>query len=166
MSVQDRPALRSYGADELLTMLPHRWPMLMIDKAYDVDPGRSGKGVKNVTISEPYFAGHYPSHSIMPGVLIVESMAQLVAVVYIAEHLEQAKAGMAEDVSEKVGYLGAINKVKFNALVRPGDRLDLTAKLGERFGALRSVQVRAEVDGKVVASGSLTVTERAAEQAA
>lgn len=166
MTAQPQPAVRRYGADELLTMLPHRWPMLMIDKAYDVDPGRSGKGVKNVTISEPYFAGHYPNHSIMPGVLIVEAMAQLVAVVYIAEHLEQAKTGAAEDVSEKVGYLGAINKVKFAALVRPGDRLDLTAKLGERFGALRSVQVRAEVDGKVVASGSLTVTERVAEAAA
>ncbi|WP_265443685.1 3-hydroxyacyl-ACP dehydratase FabZ [Flexivirga meconopsidis] len=155
----------SYGADQLLQMLPHRWPMLMLDKAYDVEPGRSGRGVKNVTISEPHFAGHYPTHSIMPGVLIVEAMAQLVAVVYISEHLELSAA--ADDaVSEKVGYLGAINKMKFAALVRPGDRLDLTAKLGESFGSLRPVQVKAEVDGQLVAAGSLTVTERVAEQAA
>ncbi|WP_239009181.1 hypothetical protein [Streptomyces sp. CFMR 7] len=78
----------SYSSDDIKRMLPHRWPMLMIDRAYDVVPGVSGRGIKSVSVNEPFFAGHYPDHSIMPGVMIVEAMAQLVAVVYVAEIVE------------------------------------------------------------------------------
>jgi 3-hydroxyacyl-[acyl-carrier-protein] dehydratase len=98
----------SYSSDDIKRMLPHRWPMLMIDRAHDVVPGVSGRGVKSVSVNEPFFAGHYPDHSIMPGVMIVEAMAQLVAVVYVAELLESENAG-GGDPSESVGYLGSIS---------------------------------------------------------
>lgn len=150
-----------YSSDDIKRMLPHRWPMLMIDRAYDVVPGVSGQGVKSVSVNEPFFAGHYPDHSIMPGVLIVEAMAQLVAVVYVAEIVEAAEPATG-DPSSSVGYLGSISSMKFSRLVVPGDQLTLGARLGQRMGGLRHVQVRASVGHEVAASGSLIVTtERA-----
>lgn len=153
--------LKAFDSDAIKQMLPHRWPMLMIDRAYDVDPGVSGKGVKSVSVNEPFFAGHYPDHSIMPGVMIVESMAQLVAVVYVAEHIE-TNPDRAAQASAGVGYLGAIQKMKFARLVTPGDQLTLEATLGSRLGGLREVAVKASVGRDVVAHGSLIVTERRA----
>ena len=147
----------SFGIDDISRMLPHRWPMLMIDRAFDVVPGKSGRGIKAVSVNEPYFAGHYPGHSIMPGVMIVEAMAQLVAVVYVAEALETTTG--AQNPADGVGYLGSIRNMKFNRLVVPGDMLELGARLGARLGGLRSVEVTASVDGKAVAAGSLVVTE-------
>jgi 3-hydroxyacyl-[acyl-carrier-protein] dehydratase len=114
--------------------------------------------VKSVSVNEPFFAGHYPDHSIMPGVMIVESMAQLVAVIYVAEMLESPVEAPEGDVSDQVGYLGAIKSVKFNKLVVPGDQLVLSAQLGPQLGGLRSVTVKAAVDGQTAASGSLIVT--------
>ncbi|MEN3583997.1 3-hydroxyacyl-ACP dehydratase FabZ [Streptomyces sp. ZYX-F-203] len=150
---------RDYSCDDIKRMLPHRWPMLMIDRAYDVVPGVSGRGVKSVSVNEPYFAGHYPDHAVMPGVMIVEAMAQLVAVVYVAEIIESAGSDTdSSDVSRNVGYLGSISRMRFSRLVVPGDRLTLEATLGERLGGLRRVTVRASVDREPAASGSLVVT--------
>ncbi|MET9644061.1 3-hydroxyacyl-ACP dehydratase FabZ [Streptomyces syringium] len=163
---EKRKAL-SYSSDDIKRMLPHRWPMLMIDRAYDVVPGVSGRGVKSVSVNEPFFAGHYPDHSIMPGVLIVEAMAQLVAVVYVAELLESTAdtestagtEGTAEsDASRSVGYLGSISNMKFSRLVVPGDQLTLEARLGQRLGGLRQVKVRASVGSELAAAGTLVVT--------
>ncbi|MCX5398101.1 3-hydroxyacyl-ACP dehydratase FabZ [Streptomyces sp. NBC_00102] len=148
----------SYSSDDIKRMLPHRWPMLMIDRAYDVVPGVSGRGVKSVSVNEPFFAGHYPDHSIMPGVMIVESMAQLVAVVYVAEILESAEGTGGDDASQSVGYLGSISTMKFSRLVVPGDQLTLEAKLGQRLGGLRQVKVRATVGTELAAAGTLVVT--------
>lgn len=148
----------SYSSDDIKQMLPHRWPMLMIDRAYDVVPGVSGRGVKSVSVNEPFFAGHYPDHSIMPGVMIVESMAQLVAVVYVAEILESAAGIGEDDASRSVGYLGSISNMKFSRLVVPGDQLTLDARLGQRLGGLRQVKVRASVGSELAAAGTLVVT--------
>jgi 3-hydroxyacyl-[acyl-carrier-protein] dehydratase len=149
----------SYSSDDIKRMLPHRWPMLMIDRAHDVVPGVSGRGVKSVSVNEPFFAGHYPDHSIMPGVMIVEAMAQLVAVVYVAEIIEAPESeAAAGDPSESVGYLGSISSMKFSRLVVPGDQLKLEAKLGQRLGGLRQVSVRASVGNELAAAGSLIVT--------
>ncbi|MEU2824810.1 3-hydroxyacyl-ACP dehydratase FabZ [Streptomyces bacillaris] len=152
----------SYSSDDIKRMLPHRWPMLMIDRAYDVVPGVSGRGIKSVSVNEPFFAGHYPDHSIMPGVMIVEAMAQLVAVVYVAEIVENGTgsdtaAGEA-DASRNVGYLGSISTMKFSRLVVPGDQLTLQATLGQRLGGLRQVKVRASVGSELAAAGTLVVT--------
>lgn len=149
---------RDFDSDAIKQMLPHRWPMLMIDRAHDVIPGERGRGVKNVSINEPFFAGHYPDHSIMPGVLIIESLAQLVAVIYVAEYLEKAPELPTQDVQANVGYLGSISKMKFSRLVRPGDRLDLEAVLGPRFGGLREAAVSARVGKHIVTTGTLIVT--------
>ncbi|MFV8130323.1 3-hydroxyacyl-ACP dehydratase FabZ [Streptomyces syringium] len=151
----------SYSSDDIKRMLPHRWPMLMIDRAYDVVPGVSGRGIKSVSVNEPFFAGHYPDHSIMPGVLIVEAMAQLVAVVYVAEILENtadSESTAESDASRSVGYLGSISNMKFSRLVVPGDQLTLDAKLGQRLGGLRQVKVRASVGSELAAAGTLVVT--------
>ncbi|MGW4383323.1 3-hydroxyacyl-ACP dehydratase FabZ [Kitasatospora sp. NPDC004531] len=156
-AVKEKPKTFSYSSDDIKRMLPHRWPMLMIDRAYDVVPGVSGRGVKSVSVNEPFFAGHYPDHSIMPGVMIVEAMAQLVAVVYVAELLE-APAPAEGDPSSSVGYLGSISSMKFSRLVVPGDQLTLEAKLGQKLGGLRSVSVRATVGTELAAAGSLIVT--------
>lgn len=155
------PVLHDYTTGQITQMLPHRAPMLLIDRAYDVNPGVSGRGVKAVSVNEPYFAGHYPGKPIMPGVMIVESMAQLVAVVYVSEYLEKTAPGnLVEDPSDHVGYLGAIKSMKFNRLVVPGDVLKLEAHLGTRFGALRTVRVSASIEHSTVARGELIVSEQ------
>ncbi len=155
----------TFDANQIRQLLPHRWPMLFVDRAYDVIPGKSGYGIKNVTVSEPFFAGHYPDQSIMPGVLIVEAMAQLTAVVYASAWKQQADQGdeaegQEPDTAGRVGYLGAIRQMKFSRLVVPGDQLVLRADLGNAFGTLTPVTVQASVGGELVAKGSLTVTER------
>lgn len=157
-----------YDSDAIKRMLPHRWPMLMIDRAYDVEPGKFGRGIKCVTVNEPFFAGHYPDQSIMPGVMIIEAMAQLVAVVYVAEALQSADAEQfgeldadtARDPRAGVGYLGAVRQMKFSRLVVPGDQLVLEARMGSRLGGLRSVNVSASVGSERAAAGTLTVSER------
>ncbi|GAA1146827.1 3-hydroxyacyl-[acyl-carrier-protein] dehydratase [Kitasatospora gansuensis] len=150
----------TFDANQIRELLPHRWPMLFVDRAYDVIPGKSGYGIKNVTVSEPFFAGHYPDQSIMPGVLIVEAMAQLTAVVYASAWKEEVADSDEVDTAGRVGYLGAIRQMKFSRLVVPGDQLVLRAELGNAFGTLTPVTVQASVGGELVAKGSLTVTER------
>lgn len=154
-------ALHDYAADQIRKMLPHRAPMLLLDRAYDVEPGVCGYGIKAVSINEPYFAGHYPGEPIMPGVLIVEAMAQLVAVIYVSDHFENTADGSGRDQSSRVGYLGAIKSMKFNRLVVPGDVLTLKAQLGTRLGLLQTVRVSASVGHSAVASGELVVSEKA-----
>lgn len=149
---------RAYDSDAIKRMLPHRWPMLMIDRAHDVVPGVSGRGTKCVSVNEPFFAGHYPNHSIMPGVMIVEALAQLVAVVYVAERLESAPELPEQDARDEVGYLGSISRMKFARLVRPGDQLALEANLGPLFRGLREATVTARVGRDIVAQGTLVVT--------
>lgn len=166
-AVTTRSPLMNFEADQIRGLLPHRFPMLLVDRAYDVLPGKHGYGVKNVSINEPYFQGHYPDQSIMPGVLIVESMAQLVAVVYASAWMIKAEAAQdpdaeGTDTAARVGYLGAIRQMKFSRLVVPGDQLTLYAELGKKFGALTPVNVQASVGKELVAKGSLTVTERSA----
>lgn len=159
VTAPEEPTPQSYDSDDIKRMLPHRWPMLMVDRAFDVIPGVSGRGTKCVSVNEPYFAGHYPDHSIMPGVLIVESLAQLVAIIYVAERLEGAPGLSDAEARSDVGYLGSISRMKFARLVRPGDQLTLEASLGQRFGALREANVTARVGRELVAQGSLVVTE-------
>lgn len=156
-----RPPLSS---EEIQMLLPHRWPFLLLDRVIELEPGRRAVGLKNVTINEPYFAGHFPEEPIMPGVLIIECLAQLTAVVYASAALAGlAEAGDCVDVSSRVGYLAAIKNMKFRRPVRPGDQLLLEAVMGSSLGILTSVQVRARVAGEVVAEGTLVVSRRPEE---
>ncbi|MFJ6749611.1 MULTISPECIES: 3-hydroxyacyl-ACP dehydratase FabZ [unclassified Streptomyces] len=155
----DRTAL-AFSSDEIRALLPHRAPMLLLDRAYDVHPGISGSGIKNVTVAEACFAGHYPDQAILPGVLIVEAMAQLVAVVHASSWTTGADPAADPGTAGRVGYLGAIRQMKFSRLVVPGDQIVLSARLGREFRGLRAVTVEARCDGATVAEGSLTVTQR------
>ncbi|SDY98557.1 3-hydroxyacyl-ACP dehydratase FabZ [Thermoactinomyces sp. DSM 45892] len=163
------------NADEIRKLLPHRWPFLLLDRVTELKPGVSGVGIKNVTISEPFFEGHFPNESIMPGVLIVEALAQMTAVVYCTGALqamreaEQEAVATAEvqvepveeiDISSRVGYLVAIRDMKFMKPVVPGDQLLLKVKIGRSLGILSKVNVAAYVGKECVVEGTLSVSQR------
>jgi 3-hydroxyacyl-[acyl-carrier-protein] dehydratase len=102
---------------EIMEILPHRYPFLLVDRVLSVEPGKKIVGLKNVTINEPYFAGHFPGHPIMPGVLLIEAMAQLGGVLAILS---------GQDKTEKIPYFMGIDEARFRHPVRPGDTLTIT----------------------------------------
>lgn len=150
----------------IMKMLPHRYPFLLIDKVTELEPGVSAVGIKNVTVNEPYFQGHFPGQPIVPGVLLLESLAQLTAVMYGSEALpadtnwekisEKDFEGL--DLAGSVGYLAEIRNVKFMSLVKPGDTLELHAKKGASMGRLMQIKVFAKVGSATVVEGMLTVS--------
>ncbi|NJL40825.1 MAG: 3-hydroxyacyl-ACP dehydratase FabZ [Leptolyngbyaceae cyanobacterium SM1_4_3] len=132
---------------EIQKLLPHRYPFLLVDRVIDYVPGERAIGIKNVTFNEPQFQGHFPGQPIMPGVLIVEAMAQVGGVV-LTQML---------DSSENLFLFAGIDKVRFRRQVTPGDQLIMTVELicvkQRRFAKM---QARAEVDDKLVAEGELS----------
>lgn len=132
--------------EEIMDVLPHRYPMLLVDRILDIEPGKRCRGLKNVTINETFFVGHYPGNPIMPGVLILEAMAQAGGVVLLCE---PQNAG-------KVPLIGAIDEVKFKRPVVPGDQLISDVELlwfRKGIGRMRGV---ATVDGDVAATMEMT----------
>lgn len=105
---------------QILDMLPHRYPFLLVDKVQNVEPGESAIGIKNVTMNEPHFMGHFPGQPVMPGVLIVEAMAQTAALVVLAD--------MEDATEDKIVYFMSINEARFRKPVVPGDRMELRVK--------------------------------------
>ena len=158
--------MKELRIDEIKKIIPHRWPFLLIDRLTELKPGISGVGLKNVTISEPFFEGHFPGEAIMPGVLIVEAMAQATAVVYGTGAMEAKKAETkvedqeSIDISARVGYLVQIKDMKFMRPVVPGDQLKLKVVIDRTFGALSKVKVAAYVESVCVAQGTLTVSQK------
>jgi len=130
-------------AKDIEKILPHRYPFLLIDRIIEVEPGKSAIAIKNVTINEPFFQGHFPGNPIMPGVLIVEALAQTAAV---AALLEETNKG-------KLGVFAAIDSMKFKKQVLPGDTLRLEAEFTAFKLNIGVVNVKATVDGKVAAQG-------------
>jgi 3-hydroxyacyl-[acyl-carrier-protein] dehydratase len=147
---------REYSAEEIYALLPHRYPFALVDRIIDYIPGERAVGIKNVTFNEPHFQGHFPGQPIMPGVLIVEAMAQVGGIV-----LSQIPG-----VNGLCVFAG-IDKVRFRRPVVPGDRLIMTVNLLAikrlRFGKM---QARAEVDGELACEGELmfSVVESAASR--
>ena len=121
-------------------ILPHRYPMLLVDRIVELEPERI-VGIKNVTGNEPFFAGHFPDFAVMPGVLIVEAMAQ-VAGVLVLKDLPDA---------QKVVFLASIEQAKFRRPVVPGDQLRIEMKIGKRKSFVAKLYGTATVDGVVVA---------------
>lgn len=141
---------------EILTYLPHRYPFLLVDKVLSFDPGKSITALKNVTINEPFFAGHFPHHPVMPGVLIIEALAQAAAL------LTLKTANMQAD-QNSVYYFVGIDRARFKRPVEPGDQLILKAAiLRERIGIWK-YSAKAEVDGRAVAEAELMCTVRPKE---
>lgn len=132
--------------------LPHRYPMLLVDKI--IDRGDSYiVGVKNVTVNEPFFQGHFPQEPVMPGVLIIEALAQVGAVAILS--LDENKG--------KIAFFGGINKCRFKGKVKPGDKLRLETKIIRHKGPMGVGEAVASVDGKVVAQAELTFMVGAAQ---
>jgi 3-hydroxyacyl-[acyl-carrier-protein] dehydratase len=132
--------------EHIQKLLPHRYPFLLVDRVVSQVPGKSAVGLKNVTINEPFFQGHFPHRPIMPGVLIVEAMAQVGGIVL----------AQLPDYSGQLSLFAGIDRVRFRRPVVPGDQLTITADLLEvkrkRFGKM---QAKAEVDGQLVCDGTL-----------
>lgn len=131
---------------EIEKIIPQRDPFLMIDEVEEYTPGESCVAYKNVSLEEPYFKGHFPGNPIMPGVLIVESLAQAGAVAILS--MEENKG--------KNAIFGGIDKMKFKKMVIPGDRLKLEVNIIKRKGPIGVGEALATVDGKVAAKGELT----------
>ncbi|MGL4688252.1 MAG: 3-hydroxyacyl-ACP dehydratase FabZ [Fusobacteriaceae bacterium] len=130
---------------EIMDRIPHRYPFLLVDRILEMNTEeKTIVGLKNVTINEEFFNGHFPGHPIMPGVLIVEGLAQCLGVLVM------------EGVVGKVPYFAALDGIKFKAPVRPGDQLIYEAKVEKMRGAIVKGSGVAKVDGKVVAEASFT----------
>ncbi len=150
----DQPTL-PMDVNAIMKILPHRYPFLLVDRIVELDHGKRCVGIKNVSINEPFFPGHFPGHPVMPGVLIVEAMAQVAGIMaYLASD---------EETRKKVSYFMAIDSVKFRKPVVPGDqlRIEISTTLNRR--GIWGVDGKAFVDGKLVTEASLKATFAPAE---
>ncbi len=130
---------------EIKEIIPHRYPFLLIDKMLEVEEGVRAVAIKNVTINEPFFQGHFPDYPVMPGVLIVEALAQVGAVVMLKK----------EENRGKIAFFAGIDKVRFRGQVVPGDQLRLEVEITKMKGPIGKGNAKAYVDGKVVVEGEL-----------
>ena len=131
---------------DIQKIIPHRFPMLLIDRVVELNEGKSAVGIKNVSANEPFFQGHFPGNPIMPGVLIAESLAQLGSVLLLS----------MEENRGKVGVFTGIDKFKFRRQVVPGDTLRLEAEMIQYRHGMGKAAVKATVDGSVAASGEIS----------
>jgi beta-hydroxyacyl-ACP dehydratase FabZ len=136
------------GIQEIMDTLPHRYPFLLIDKIIEMEMGKRVVGIKNVTMNEPFFQGHFPGHPIMPGVLILEAMAQTGGVLAL-------KSVPPDQVKNKVLYFMSIDKAKFRKPVVPGDQLRFEIDVIKQRSNIMSLKAQAMVDGAVVAEAEL-----------
>ncbi|GIW15392.1 MAG: 3-hydroxyacyl-[acyl-carrier-protein] dehydratase FabZ [Tepidiforma sp.] len=132
--------------EEIERIIPHRYPFLLVDRVIEIEEGRRGVGIKNVTANEWFFEGHFPGRKIMPGVLIVEALAQVAAVTLLR----------GADTGGKLPLFGGIEQLRFRRPVVPGDQLRLEFELEKMRGPVGKGRVRATVDGQVAAEGSIT----------
>jgi 3-hydroxyacyl-[acyl-carrier-protein] dehydratase len=135
---------------EIQKLLPHRYPFLLVDRVVEIVPGQKLVAYKNVTINEPFFNGHFPGHPVMPGVLIVEALAQAAA---LLARKDGEGAG-----TDKVIYLMAVDKAKFRKPVTPGDRLQLEVEVLKHKGPIWKEKGVATVDGVRVAEAEFLAT--------
>ena len=133
------------NSNQIQEIIPHRYPFLMIDRIIDITPGESAVGIKNVSVNEHIFTGHFPQEHIMPGVLIVEALAQTGAVTILT--LEENK--------DKIVYFAGIDKCKFRNKVLPGDTMKLESKVLNRKGRLGIAEGIATVEDKIVCKAIL-----------
>ena len=130
----------------IMQMIPHRYPFLMIDRVIDVIANESAVGVKNVTINEPFFQGHFPSEPVMPGVLIIEAMAQTAAVLVVHT--------LGKDFEGKLVYFMSVDNARFRKPVVPGDRLHIHVVKDRHRGMVWKFKAEAKVDGVLVAEAT------------
>ena len=146
--------MKTLDIGQIQKILIHRYPFLLVDKVIDLEPGKKGTGIKNVTINEGFFSGHFPEEPIMPGVLIIEAMAQVAAIVVGSETM-----GKAVKPEERMGYLAGVKEIKFKRPVRPGDQLEINVEVVQRLANLFKVKGEARVDKEICAQGELVFTK-------
>jgi len=130
---------------EIRKLIPHRFPFLLVDKIIELEPGKKAVGIKNVTANEPFFQGHFPEYPIMPGVLIVEALAQTAGIA----------TANPDEGKGKLGLFASIDSMKFKRPVLPGDTLRLEAEiLMNKMGVVKA-KVKATVDSQVAAEGEI-----------
>jgi 3-hydroxyacyl-[acyl-carrier-protein] dehydratase len=132
--------------DDIMRVLPHRYPFLLVDRIIDIDGDNSAIGIKNVTFNEPHFQGHFPAKPVMPGVLIIEAMAQTAGAISLRA-LAQEKPGLV--------YFMTIDNAKFRRPVVPGDRLQIHVKKIKRRGNILRFACEAKVDGALAAEAEV-----------
>jgi 3-hydroxyacyl-[acyl-carrier-protein] dehydratase len=137
--------------NEIMKLLPHRYPFLLVDRIVSLEPGVSASGIKNVTINEPFFQGHFPDQPIMPGVLVIEAMAQVAGVMAFSSGMEG-----------KAVYFMSIENAKFRRPIVPGDQVVMDIKVLKQRGNVWKFSGVATVDGKMVSEAEFTamVTDR------
>lgn len=129
--------------DKVMALLPHRYPFLMVDRIVDIEPGKKATAIKNVTINEPFFTGHFPGHPVMPGVMILEAMAQTGACALLAD----------DHYQDCLPYLAGIDRIRFKNNVLPGDRLVITTELVTIKGTIGRGKGQVMVEDKPVCNG-------------
>jgi 3-hydroxyacyl-[acyl-carrier-protein] dehydratase len=156
MNIQtDKTGLSAVAAVDIrriLQMIPHRYPMLMVDRVVNMELDRSAVGIKNVSINEPFFQGHFPSEPVMPGVLIVEAMAQTAAVLVVATFGAKSEG--------KLVYFMSIDGARFRQPVTPGDRLELHVEKIQSRSNVWKFAGKAMVDGKLAAEATFAAMIR------
>lgn len=143
----------SMNIEAVMQYLPHRYPFLMIDRVVELELGKSITAIKNVTINEPFFPGHFPGAPVMPGVLILEAMAQAAAILSF-----KTKAYAPEEIG--IVYFAGIDGARFKRPVMPGDQLVLKIEIVREMRGIWKYRARAEVDGELAAEAELMATLR------
>jgi len=131
---------------QILKLLPHRYPMLLVDRILEIEEGKRVVGLKNVTANEPFFQGHFPGAPVMPGVLIVEAMAQCSAIIFLLD---------LPDREKKLFMFGGVDKARFRKPVVPGDQLIMECDVLQRRSSTARVKGVAKVNGNVVAEAEM-----------
>ena len=137
----------------ILHLLPHRYPFLLVDRVIELEPHRRIRALKNVTFNEPFFQGHFPGRPVMPGVLVIEAMAQAGGL------LTQLSASKDSHKEGQLFYLVKVDNARFNRMVVPGDQLDIEVKVKRLIRNMALYECAARVDGQVVASAEILCAE-------
>ncbi|MDR1921800.1 MAG: 3-hydroxyacyl-ACP dehydratase FabZ [Candidatus Adiutrix sp.] len=149
-----------YDISTILSVMPHRYPFLLVDRVTALDPWKYILAYKNITFNEPQFQGHFPGQPVMPGVLMVEAMGQAAAMFIALSSREAPDAApdgvVLPDIDGRVAFFASCDKVKFRRQVIPGDRLDMEVKLIRLGSRIWNVAARASVDGQKAAEAEMT----------
>lgn len=137
----------SFDTKEIMKMIPHRYPFLLVDRITECVPGKYAKGYKNLTMNEEFFQGHFPENPIMPGVLQLEALAQCSAPILLK----------LEKFQNKLALFAGIENARFKGIIRPGDRLDMEIELVKLKGPIGKSHAKGYVDGKLVVEAEMTV---------
>jgi len=138
---------------EIMRYLPHRYPFLLVDRIVELDQNKSIRGIKNVTMNEPYFIGHFPNYPVMPAVLVIEALAQLASI--LAYKITGRTPGDGSII-----FFAGIDDARFRRQVRPGDQLILESEVQRMVRGIGKFAVRAKVDGQIVAEANLMAAMR------